>query len=131
MIDYVGTPTITMNINDTLIKTHFELIKKGNFLWLKKISIKGEYDYDKTYSNWTMDLSTTSKVIIVPPFDLFIKLFFHPKDIISSFGVCMLQPFTTTTIAFVIIGVCGEINEKFELLVANETSPKGIQIIYI
>jgi hypothetical protein len=75
--------------------------------------------------------STTTKVIIVPPFDLFIKLFFHPKDIISSFGLRMLQPFRTTTIAFAIIGVCGEIDEKFELLVANGISPKGIQIMNI
>jgi hypothetical protein len=77
-----------------------------------------------------MELSTTTKVIIIPPFDLFIKLFFHPKDIISSFGLHMLQPFTTT-IAFAIIGVCGEIDGKFELLVANGTSPKGIQIMNI
>lgn len=40
----------------------------------------------------------------------------------------MLQPFRTTTIAFAIIGVCGEIDEKFELLVANGISPKGIQM---
>jgi hypothetical protein len=44
VIDYVGTPTITVNINIALIKTHFELIKKGNFLWLEKNSIKGISD---------------------------------------------------------------------------------------
>jgi hypothetical protein len=126
----VGTPTITMNINDTLIRTHFQLIKKSNFLWLKKISFKGESDYDKRYSNWTMELSTTTKVIIVPPFDLSIKLSFHPKNIISNFGVQMLQPFTTTTNAFAITSVCGEIDGKFELLVANGTSPIGIIYIY-
>jgi len=76
-----------------------------------------------------MELSTTTKVIIVPCFDLFIKILFHPKDIINSFGLCMLQPFTTTTIAFAIIGVCSEIYEKFELLVVNGISPKGIQIM--
>jgi hypothetical protein len=35
----------------------------------------------------------------------------------------MLQPFATKTIAFAIIGVHDEINGKFELLVANGTSP--------
>jgi hypothetical protein len=43
----------------------------------------------------------------------------------------MLQPFVTMTIAFVVIGVCGEINGKFELLVVDGTSPKDIQIVNI
>jgi hypothetical protein len=30
---------------------------------------------------------------------------------------------------FVVIGMCGEINGKFELLVANGSSPKDIQIV--
>jgi hypothetical protein len=34
VIDYVGTTTITINIKGTLIKTHFELIKKINYLTL-------------------------------------------------------------------------------------------------
>jgi hypothetical protein len=34
-------------------------------------------------------------------------------------------------IAFVIIGVCGEIDGKFELLVTNGTSLKDIQIVNI
>jgi hypothetical protein len=43
----------------------------------------------------------------------------------------MLQPFATMTIAFVVIGVCGEINGKFELLVVDGTSPKDIKIVII
>jgi hypothetical protein len=38
----------------------------------------------------------------------------------------MLQPFVTTTITFVVIGMCGEINGKFEFLVVDGTSPKDI-----
>jgi hypothetical protein len=38
----------------------------------------------------------------------------------------MLQPYSTTTIAFVGISVHGEINGKFELLVANGTSPEDV-----
>jgi hypothetical protein len=62
-------------------------------------------------------------VTIVLPFDLPIKLFFHSKDTINNFGQCMLQPFVTMTIAFVVIGVHGEIDGKFELLVTDWTSP--------
>jgi hypothetical protein len=41
----------------------------------------------------------------------------------------MLEPFAITTISFVVIGVCGEIDNKFELLVADRSSPKDIQIV--
>jgi hypothetical protein len=41
----------------------------------------------------------------------------------------MLQPFITTTITFVIIGVHGEIDGKFELLVVDETSLEDIHIV--
>ncbi len=68
--------------------------------------------------------------IVLPPFDPHIKLFFHPKDTINSFGRRMLQPYATT-IAFVGINVHGEINGKFELLVANGTSLEDIQIVSI
>jgi hypothetical protein len=43
----------------------------------------------------------------------------------------MLQPYATMTIGFVVIGVHGEINGKFELLVANGTSPEDIHIVDI
>jgi hypothetical protein len=38
----------------------------------------------------------------------------------------MLQPFTTMTIAFAIIGIRGEIDGKYELLVVDGTLPKDI-----
>jgi hypothetical protein len=63
---------------------------------------------------------------IVPPFNPPIKKKFHPKDTINNFGKYMLQPFITTTIAFIAIGVHVEIDGKFELLVANGTSPQNI-----
>jgi hypothetical protein len=86
VIDYVGTTTITINIKGVLIKTHFELIKKINFLWLEDFSVKCKSNYDKGILDWTIELSIAIKVIIVPPFDLFIKLFSHPMDTINSFG---------------------------------------------
>lgn len=90
VIDYVGTTTITINIQGTLIKTHSELIKKNIFLWLEKVSLKNKFDYDKGDSNWTIELSIVIKVTIFFPFDPLIKLFFDPKDIINNFGQCML-----------------------------------------
>jgi hypothetical protein len=41
----------------------------------------------------------------------------------------MIQPFATTTIAFVVIGMRCEIDNKFELLVADGSSPEDIQIV--
>jgi hypothetical protein len=81
----MGTTTINVSIKGALIKTHSKLIEKGNFL-LENFSVKAKSNYDKGDSNWTIELSTTIKVKIVPPFDLPIKLFFHPKDTINSFG---------------------------------------------
>ena len=44
----------------------------------------------------------------------------------------MLQPFASTTLAFVVIGLCDEIGqEKLELLVVDGSSPEDIQIVYI
>jgi hypothetical protein len=86
VIDFVGTTIIIINIKSVLIKTHSKLIKKGNFLRLEIFFIKAKFDYDKGDSNWTIELFIATKVIIVPPFDLPIKLFFHSKHIISNFG---------------------------------------------
>jgi hypothetical protein len=90
VIDFVGTTTIIISIKGTLIKTHSKLIKKGNFFRLEFFYIKAKSNYDKRYSNWTIELFITIKVTIVPPFDPLVKLFFHPKDTINNFGQCML-----------------------------------------
>jgi hypothetical protein len=39
--------------------------------------------------------------------------------------------FATTTIDFVVIGVHSDIDNKFELLVVDESNSKGIQIVSI
>ncbi len=130
VIDYVGTTTITINIKGTLLKTHFELIKKGNFLRLQIFFVKNKFDYDKGDSNWTIELSIAIKGTIVLPFDLPIKLLIDPKDIINNFGWLHVITFCNN-ITFVISGVLGEINGKFELLVVNGTSTKDIQIVNI
>lgn len=41
----------------------------------------------------------------------------------------MLQPFATTIIVFAIIGVCSEIDNKFELLVVDGSSTEDVQIV--
>jgi hypothetical protein len=76
-----------------------------------------------------IELSTTTKVRTIPTFDPPLKLHFMPKDTIRSFSRLMLQPFVTTTIAFVVIGVRGEIDSKFELLVYDGSSLEDIQIV--
>jgi len=91
--------------------------------------MKTKIDYDKTDFDWTIELSIATKVTTIPTFDLLVKLHFLPKEIIHSFSYRMLEPFATTTITFVVIGVCGEIDNKFELLVADKSSPKDIQIL--
>jgi hypothetical protein len=76
-----------------------------------------------------IELSTSTKVTTIPTFDLPVKLHFLRKDTIRSFSRHMFQPFVTTTIAFTIIGMHGKIDSKFELLVANKSNPKDIQIV--
>jgi len=43
----------------------------------------------------------------------------------------MPKPFTTITIAFVVIGVCGKIDSKFELLLVDGNILEDIQIVSI
>ncbi len=76
-----------------------------------------------------IELSTTTKVITTPTFDPHVKLHFLPKDTIRSFSRRMFQPLATTTIAFVFIGMHGEIDGKFELLVTNGSNPEDIKIV--
>jgi len=90
---------------------------------------KAKTNYDKGNSHWTIELSTTTKVTTILAFDLFVKLHFLPKNTIHGFSHHMFQPFATTTIFFFVIGMCGEIDGKFELLVANGSSPEDIQIV--
>jgi hypothetical protein len=68
-------------------------------------------------------------VTTIPTFDFLVKLHFLSKDIIHGFSHHMLQPFATTTIVFVVIGMHGKIGNKFELLVANRSELEDIQII--
>jgi len=91
--------------------------------------VKAKIDHDKGDFDWTIELSTTTKVITIPTFDPCVKLHFLPKNTIRSFSHCMLQSFVTTTIVFVVIGMCGEIDSQFGLLIANKSSPKDIQTI--
>jgi hypothetical protein len=88
-----------------------------------------QINYDKGDSGWTIELSTTTKVTTILAFDSLVKLHFLWKDTIHSFSLHILQPFATTTIVFVIIRMPSEIDSKFELLVANGSSPKDIQIV--
>jgi hypothetical protein len=125
----MGTTTIIVNIKGGLIKTHAEFIKKGRFLQLEFFFIKVKTYYNKGDSYWTIELSTTTKVTTIRAFDPLVKLHFLPKDTICSFSHHMFQPFVITTIVFTIIGMRGEIDNKFELLVVNRSSLKYIQIV--
>jgi hypothetical protein len=84
---------------------------------------------DKGDSNKMVELSTTTKVTTILAFDPLVKLHFLPKDTICSFSYHMLQPFAITTIAFIVFGIHGEIDSKFELMVVNRSNPKDIQVV--
>jgi hypothetical protein len=129
VIIIVGTTTIIVNIKGGLNKTHAEFIKKNGLLCLENFSMKAKIDYDKGDSNWRIELSIAIKVTTILAFDRLVKLHFLPKDTICSFSHRVFQPFATTTIVFVVIGVCDEIDSKFELLVADGKNPKDIQIV--
>jgi hypothetical protein len=125
VINNLGTTIITISIKTSLIKTHVEFIKQCCFLRLENLFVKAKRDYD-----WTLELSIATKVTTILAFDPFVKLHFLPKDTICNFSHPMFQPFITTTIVFYGIGMCGEIDNKFELLVADESNPKNIQFLY-
>jgi hypothetical protein len=78
--------------------------------------VKAKTKYDKGNFDWMIELSTTTKMITIPTFGPCVKLFL-PKDTIRNFSYHMFQPFATTSIAFVVIRMRGEIDSKFELLV--------------
>jgi hypothetical protein len=82
--DTVGTTTIIIIVKENLVKTHVDKLKRGKFLWLENFSVRGRLYYDKGDSGWTIDISTTTKVFEIPPFDPPIKLLFHVSDTIHS-----------------------------------------------
>jgi hypothetical protein len=90
--------------------------------------VKTKTNFVKRDFDWMIKLAIATKVTTIPTFDPPMKLHFLPKYNIHSFSHCMLQPFATTIIAFVVIEVHGEIDNKFELLIADGSSPKDIQI---
>jgi hypothetical protein len=71
--------------------------------------VKAKTNYDKGDYEWTIKLSIATKVTTILAFDLFMKLQFLSKYIIRNFSHRMPKPFTTITIAFVVIGVCGRL----------------------
>jgi len=91
--------------------------------------VKAKIDYDKGYYNQKIELSTTTKMKTIPTFNPLVKLHFLLKNTIRNFSFHVLQQFATTTIVFDIIGVHGDINSKFELLVVDGNNLKDIQII--
>ena len=129
--DTVGTTTITVTVKGNLVKTHVDKLKRGKFLRLENFSVRGRSDYDKGDSDWTIDISTATKVFEIPPFDPPVKLFFHVSDTIRSFARRMLQPFATSTLVVTVIGVRGEVDQKFELLVADGHDAEDIQVVSI
>ncbi len=93
--------------------------------------MRNRSDYDKGYSDWTIHISTATKVFEIPPFDPPIKLFFHVSDTIRFFARRMLQPFATSTLVIIVIVVRGEVDQKFELLVVDIHDAEDIQVVSI
>jgi hypothetical protein len=86
--------------------------------------MKAKTNYNKENFNWTIEVSRDTKVKTILAFDPLVKLHFMPKDTIHSFSHHMFQPFTTIVIIFYVIGVRGEIDNKFELLVVDKINSK-------
>ena len=91
--------------------------------------MRNRSDYDKGYSDWTIHISTATKVFEIPPFDPPIKFFFHVSDTIHSFAWQMLQPFAISTLVVTVIGVRGEVDQKIELLVVDGHDVGDIQVV--
>ena len=108
----VGTTTITETVKENLVKTHVNKLKRGKFLRLENFSVRGRSNYDNGDSDWTIDISTATKVFEIPPFDPPIKFFLHISYSIRSFAWQMLQPFVTSTFVVTVIGVRREVDKK-------------------
>ncbi len=91
--------------------------------------MKAKTNFVKGDLDWMIELAIATKVTTILAFDVPMKLHFLLKDTIRSFSHCMMQPFATTTIVFIVIRMHGEIDNKFELLIIDESSPKDIQIV--
>ena len=96
---------------------------------LENFSARGRSNYDKGDSDWTIDISTATKVSEIPSFDPPIKILFHILDTIRSFARQMLQPFVTFTLAVTVIGVRGEFDQKFEYLDVDRNDVEDIQVV--
>ena len=91
--------------------------------------MRGRSDYDKGDSDWTINISTTTKVSEIPPFDPPIKIFFVVSNTVRSFARRMLQPFITSTLDVTVIGVRGKINQIFEPLVVDGHDAEDIHTV--
>jgi hypothetical protein len=90
--------------------------------------MKAKTNYDKAYYHWMIKLSITTKMTTILTFDPLMKLQFLSKYIIFNFSHHMPEPFTTITIAFVVIGVHGEIDSKFEILIVDGNNLENIKL---
>jgi hypothetical protein len=106
-------------------------LKRGKFLRLENFSGRGRSGYDKGDLDWTIDISTATKVFEIPPFDPPIKLFFHVSYTIRSFARQMFQSFATSTLDVTVIGMRGDVDQKFELLVADGHDVEDIKVVSI
>ncbi len=100
----------------------------GHVKWIFLMNAKT--NYDKGHFAWTTELSTTTKITTISTFDFLVKLHFLSKDTIHNFSCHMFPLFIITTIAFVVIRVCGEIDSKFQLLVVEKSSPKKFKLYF-
>jgi hypothetical protein len=53
---------------------------------VRKFYMEAKTNYDEGDFDWTIELSTTTKVTTIPTFDPHQKLHFLPKDTIRSFS---------------------------------------------
>ena len=127
--DTIGITTITVTMKENLVKTHVNKRKRENFLRLQNFSVRGRSNYDKGDSDWTIDISTATKVSEILPFDPPIKYFFHISSTICFFARRMLQMFVTSTLVVTVIGVRGKVDQKFELLIADGHNVENIQVV--
>jgi hypothetical protein len=93
--------------------------------------VRGRTYYDKEDSDWTIDISTATKVYEILPFDPPIKFFLYVSDTIRSFARRMLQSFVTSTFVVTIIGMKREVYQKIELLVVDGHDVGEIQVVSI
>jgi hypothetical protein len=124
-----GFCIITVTIQGHLTYTHSKKLVVGKFFRLENFSVKEKDVYEKGDSDFVLWISSSTVCSSISPSSPPFVLHFLATDTISSFATRMHAKFSIATILVVVTAVRGEIQDCYELRVADGVNPGDIQIV--